>query len=50
MTIATETFVGARISGALHVVLMVARAWKPRTFQLSNDNYTAVSARRHRHT
>ncbi|MBA3907672.1 MAG: hypothetical protein H0X35_13455 [Pseudonocardiales bacterium] len=50
MTANTHEFVGTRISGALLAVLMVARAWKPSTLQQWTDNYTAVSARRLRHT
>lgn len=38
-----------RISGAPLGVLMVARAWKPATFQrYTTDNSTAMSARRYR--
>jgi hypothetical protein len=48
MTTGAHVFVGTRISGALHAVLMVTRGWKPSTFEQSIDNYTAVSARRHR--
>jgi hypothetical protein len=50
MTTSRHMFVGTRISGARPAVLMVARAWKPWTFQQYIDNSTAVSARRHRHT
>jgi hypothetical protein len=50
MTTSAHMFVGTRISGTHSGVLMVARAWKPRTFQQYTDNSTAVSARRHRHT
>ena len=50
MTANTHMFVGTRISGARPAVLMVARAWKPWTFQQYIDNSTAVSARRHRRT
>ncbi|HEY0814133.1 MAG TPA: hypothetical protein VGE11_12700 [Pseudonocardia sp.] len=46
----THEFVGVGISGWPLAVLMVARAWKPSTFQQHIDNSTAVSAWRHRPT